>query len=588
MDKSVVADSLIKLLNRRANIAEAFTKNFHEEVKRNISDYEAKSTPLKSGKSGVYNRHVTNSRYDITIPYIFATHESMTSAFFDNLPDIVISGRNNQTGKVEMIKAVYEYFKDKADLDEFLGVSAWWFFLAGLCKADVSIKQEISGYAPQLDSQGNPMVDENGEAVEVPVYSYNDPVVEVDNLLKVSFSPESEYSIDGKKVPYYIKERLVDIDEIKEVYGVEVEADEEIEVDGADKDTQGDLKRAKVRYFYGKLPSSMTDELKKYQLKWSYNQNYKVYFTKEVILLIEEIDDKGCKLARFYTNMKDFFGFGIGKTLRPFQEDMSIRRSQQIAYADRFAFPWLMLPNGVKVDQKSIMDYKKTTPMSWSGDGQAPSYLVPPSMPSTIVDADNFSRSDAQFISGTLDLSKGAQNTNTVKTATGQQLFAQSQDKRLNKARKAIAKYYREVVIEMFKLARDNWDDQKKIYYTNEDGDEMEMIVDKASLQDIDFDTEIDFNLDSVSVNKDTESQRWISLLETSMTLPFADQQKIYAKVLRESFRIENPESYIKEETLSEPTDNVDNPSANVENPETTPEDQTIGEQLAPQAPYVG
>ena len=62
MDKSIVADSLIKLLNRKANIAEAFTKNFHEEVRRNISDYEAKSTPIKNGKTGVYNRHVTNSR----------------------------------------------------------------------------------------------------------------------------------------------------------------------------------------------------------------------------------------------------------------------------------------------------------------------------------------------------------------------------------------------------------------------------------------------------------------------------------------------------------------------------------------------
>lgn len=579
----VINDSLIKLLNRYSRIAKTFTEKFHKEVKRNISDYEAKSNPGNK-KTGVYNRHVTSSRYDITIPYIFATHESMTSAFFDNLPDIVITGRSGQSNKVEMIKAIYEYFKDVADLDEVLGLSAWWFFLTGFVKADVSIKQEISSYAPQLDSQGQPMIDEEGNPVEVPVYSYNDPVVVVDNLLKVSFAPDSEFSIDGSKVPYYVTERLVDVDEIKEIYGVEVDADEEIEVDGADKDVQQDLKRAKVMYLYGKLPSSMKDELKKNQLEWGFNKRYKFIFTKDKILLAEEMTGKPCKLARFYTNMTSFFGFGIGKTLRPFQEDMSIRRSQQIAYADRFAFPWLLLPNGIKVDQKSTMDYKKTTPLGWSGDGQAPSYLVPPNMPNTIVDADNVSRSDAQFVSGTLDLSKGAQQTNTVKTATGQQLFAQSQDKRLNKARKAIAKYYREIVIEMFKLARDNWDDQKQIYYTDDNGDDIEMVVSKKDLEDIDFDTEIDFNLDSVSVNKDTESQRWISLLETSLQVPFADTKKIYGKVLRESFRIPNPENYITDEVPP----NVDNSSVNVDNPEQIPEDQTLGQELAPQAQYVG
>jgi len=282
----------------------------------------------------------------------------MTSAFFDNLPDIVISGRTTASNKAEMIRAIYEYFKDKSDLDEVLGISAWWFFLTGMVKADVSMKQEISGYAPQLDSIGNPMLDEKGEEVEIPIYSFNDPIATVDNLLKVSFSPESEFTINGDKIPYYVLERLVSTDEIQDTYGVEVDADEELEVEGTDKEMGQDLKRAKVMYFYGRLPSSMKDELKKKELKWSFKQDYKVIYTKESILHIEE-DTKRCKLARYYTSMVDFFGFGIGKTLRPFQEDMSVRRSQQIAYADRFAFPWLMIGPNVVVDQKSINDYKK-------------------------------------------------------------------------------------------------------------------------------------------------------------------------------------------------------------------------------------
>lgn len=589
--------ALLQTLNTRYGIAKSFTKKFHDEVKRNIDDYEAQ-TPSdgKSGrKNGVYNRHVTSSRYDMTVPYIFATHESMTAGFFENMPDIVISGRTSSSDKVQIIKAVYEYLKDKADLDEFLGNSAWWFFLVGMVKADVEFKSEIGSYAPQLDSEGNPMLDENGEPIEIPVYSYNDPVASVDNPLKVYFSPESEFTISGEKVPYYIKERLVEVDEINDVYGVEIDPDEELEVDGVtEKEASSQLRRAKVLYYYGRLPSDVADELQEeYGIPWSYTDDYKVYFTKSKILLCEQISEKPCKFARLYTSMNKFFGFGVAKTLRPFQEDMSIRRSQQLAYADRFAYPWLTLPNGVKVDQKNIQDYEKKIPLTYSSEGGArPEYLTPPQMPSVITEADNAVRSDAQFVSGTLDLSKGAQQTNTVKTATGQQLFAQSQDKRMNKARKSLAKYYREVVIQMFKLARDNWNDEEKtITFYSDNGETQDMTVTAQDLQDIDFDTDIDFNLDSVSVNKDTESQRWLSLLETSHNLDFVNQEKIFSRVLRDSFRIENPESFIKaaEEQMPAETPPETDPAAPpVENPEQIPQEQTLGQEMAPQAPYVG
>ena len=578
--------ALQKTLNSIVSINKAFTKKFHDEVKRNLEDYEASNTD-KSGlkkKSGVYNRHVSASRYDITIPYIFGTHESMISSFFENMPDLVINGRTSETDKVEIIKATYEYFKDKADLDEFLTLSAWWFFLVGFVKADVEFKEEIGSYEPQLDAMGEPMLDEEGEVVTIPVYSFKDPVASVVNPLKVYFSPDSEFTIDGKKVPNYVEERLVSVDEIEEIYGVEVEADTQLDIDDTETKDQEYLKRAKVFYLYGKLPSTCADDLAEFDLEWSYKQNYKVYFTQDKTLLAEAIDEKPCKLARFYANLNKFFGFGIGKTLRPFQEDMSVRRSQQIAYADRFAFPWLAVPNDTKVDQKAMMDYQKRVPLTYSGD-KAPEYIVPPNMPQTITDADNASRSDAQFISGTLDISKGAQQTNTVKTATGQQLFAQSQDKRLNKARKSIAKYYREVVIQMFKLARDNWgDEQKSITYTSDDGLEKDIIVTAEMLKGIDFDTDIDFNLDNVSVNQDIMSQRWISLIDTALNVPSADLDKIYQKVLRDSFKIQNPEFYVKEQPEVDPMTGQPTPQPEqVENPETVPQEQSLGSQLAPQ-----
>lgn len=586
--------SLLDLLKSRYEIAKSFTSEFHSEVKRNIDDYEAANhATVGTKKSGTYNRHVSASRYDITIPYIFATHESMVSSFFENMPDLVITGRTAKTDKEQTIKAIYEYFKDVADLDEFLTISAWWFFLTGFVKGDVEYKTKIKEYVPQLDAQGNPMTEKNDKGedvpVEIPVYEYNDPFVSVDNPLKVYFSPESEFSISGEKIPYFFKDRLVDIDEIKHVYQKEVEADEHIDVNDVDKKDISDLKRAKVMYYYGTLPSSVKESLKKLNLDWEFGVDYRIYLTKDKILLAEK-KNKPSKFARFYSSMNKFFGFGIGKTLRPFQEDMSIRRGQQIAYADRFAFPWLTLPNGVQVDQKSLMDYQKKTPLPYSSDnGAKPEYLAPPQMPATIADADNASRNDAQFVSGTLDLSKGAQQTNTVKTATGQQLFAQSQDKRLNKARKSIAKYYREIVIQMFKEARDNWNDEKLISYVDDDGNNVELKVNADTLKDIDFDTEIDFNLDSVSVNQDIVSQRWLSLLETALTVPNADVDKIFKKTLAESFKVPNPDGYVKNpEDMQQIPQETGNTDPNVGNPETTPMPQTLGSQLAPTAPYVG
>lgn len=594
--------SLLQTLNTRYNIAKSYTKKFHDEVKRNIDDYDA-ATPMNSKtgkKDSVYNRHVASSRYDMTIPYIFATHESMTSGFFDNMPDIVITGRTAAEEKVEILKAMYAYIIDVADLDEFLSTSAWWFFLVGFVKANVEYKTEISHYVPQLDMNGEPMMGEDGQPVEVPVYGYDNPIATVDNPLKVYFSPESEFSIDAKKVPYYVTERLVDVDEIKAVYNIEVDPDQQLDVDDVSKeDEKSDLMRAKVMHYYGTLSSKDKDDLKEKKLTWAFDQNYKIYFTKEKILLAEEVSEKPCKLARCYTNQVKFFGFGLGKTLRPFQEDMSIRRSQQLAYADRFAYPWLVVPNGLKVDQKNLMDYEKKVPLTASFEnGSKPEYLVPPPMPAIVAEADAAVRSDAQFVSGTLDLSKGAQNTNTVKTATGQQLFAQSQDKRLNKARKALAKYYREVVIQMFKLSRDNWNEDKQITYTNDEGESQEMTITKEDLDSIDFDTDIDFNLDSVSVNKDTESQRWLSLLETSAQLPFANQEKIYAKVLKESFRIQNPETYIKDPAEQQPEEMTQDMGAETgmngqevpmnPNEEAPSMDQTLGSQMAPESPYVG
>ncbi len=573
--------TLLGLLNNRYTISKAFTKKFRDGVRQSLKDYE----PEEDTKSGVHDKHVKTKDNDAgKVPYIFATHESMMASFFESMPDIITSGRSGENAtKANILRALYTYLEDKLDLDEFLTESAWWLFLIGFVSSHSEYKTEFDK-VPLLNEMQEPQYDEAGEPVMVPKYSYHDPVVTVDNPLKIHFSPESEYSISGDKIPYYVTEKLIDTDEIQHIYDIEVEADETLEVDGYDDSKeadQTDLRRAKVMYYYGSLPSSIKDEMPE-DMVWEYGKEYKIYFTKNRILYSEEAE-KRCKIAKLYGSRTKFFGFGIGKTLKSFQDDMTTRRRQIVDYGNLFAYPWLLVDAETIIDQKALNDKKKRTPLVYKGD-KKPEYLLPPSMPSTLQQVDEASRSDAQFVSGTLDMSKGAQNTNTVKTATGQQLFAQGQDKRLQKARKVISKYYREVVIDLMKQCRDNWDDQEKqIKYLNEDGDEMERVITAQDLQDIDFDTDVDFNLDSISVNKDIVSQRWIALLEQSAELPFADLEKIFRQVLRNSFNIPNAESYImKPEDMSMPPAGPPMPAQPTQNPESVPQPQSMGNQLAP------
>lgn len=578
--------TLLGFLNQNYSLAKAYTKKFHDEVKEAIRDYEAEPAVKKNG---VHDKHVaTKGRYDITIPYIFATHESMLASLFEKLPEIVITGRTSENvDDANILKALYDYIIDMCDLDEFLETSMWWFILAGFAVSNAEYKVEQDGEAPQLNANGEPMVDEMGEPIMIPTYSYHDPVVHVENLLKVYFSPDSEFSVDGKKIPHLYTESLMEPEEVESIWGKEVEADEEIEVDGLSEDKDKNvLKRCRVMRFYGRVSKECGEYLQEYDLEWKFGKEYKIIFTKDTILYAEE-REKPQRFVKLYGALNKFFGYGIAKTLKPFQDDMSVRRSQQLRYADMFAFPWLLLDSAGTYDQKSIEDYRKKKPLTYTE--KKPEYLVPPNMPDSIMKADEASRSDAQFVSGTLDLSSGAQDTNTVETATGQQLFAQGQDKRTNKMRKSIAKYYREVVIQLFKLCRDNWDGHKELTYVSEDGEQQELLVSADDLRRIDFDTDVDFNLDSVSVNQDILSQRWISLLEKVPDLPYADGRKIYQKALRESFKIQNPENY----TVDEQQEMINAgmqpgaPAQPMESPEEVPAEQpqTMGSQLAPQ-PY--
>ena len=567
--------TLLQLLNQRREIAKSFTKNFHDEVKKCIDDYQVKDIRRETG---VTDKHLQKRRYTFNIPYIFATHESLMASFFESIPDIIITGRSKgQEATESMLKAMYAYFQDKLDFDELLNTSAWWFFLVGFVRSTVGYKIEESGSVPQLDSDGNPMFDEVGEPVVIPQYSYHDPIVDVDDPLKVYYSPDSEFTISGDAIPYSFVTKLFDPDEVEHTYGERVEPNAEVDVSDPKMKDKQDLKRCELYFYCGQLPSTL-DDFEKYEIVWEYGKDYYAVSDGKKILHVEE-KRKSSKYARYFNVPREFFGYGIGKTLRDIQKEISIRKGQKVRYADMHAFPWLAVDAQTKVDQNSLMDIEKRKPLTYSE--KKPEYIMPPNMSDALLKIDEEDRSDAQFISGMLDLSKGAQQTTTVKTATGQQLFAQSQDKRLQKARKIIAKYYRETVIEVFKQAAENWEDEKTITYYD-DTQQVEITVQKSLLQEVDFDTDVDFNLDSASVNQDILSQRWISLFEQAKSVPeVANLPEVWKKTMREAFKVNNPESYTLEQQPMLPPEEtpIETPT---EQPIEPTQPQTLGEQLAP------
>lgn len=535
--------ALLDFLNTRFSVAKTFTKEkYINEVKKCIEDYKCEK---EDGTNKVHNKHIkTSSRYDLVIPYIYSTHESILSSVFEKGVELVISDKGTQDEmKALAIRAIYEYLRDKLDLDTFYGQSAWWYLLCGFVSSHQFYDVEIKGQAPVMGQNGLPLTDEMGMPVTTPIYTWNDPKTVVDNPHKTYFAPDSEFQIDGSLIPYVFREKLMDKEDLEEKYQLEdgsIEATEELEVgvDYKDSKTNEDLKRVSCRYYCGTIPDEFKEEIAEYDPK----AEYYITFVSNKILNVS-LSDKKTTISRWFAPPTDFFGFGLGKTLRSSQKEMSLRRQQQIRYADQYAFPWLAVDATTKIDQRALHDITKREPLVYTE--KPPQFLVPPTTPQTLTDMDAMARSDAQFISGTLDLSKGAQESNTVKTATGQQLFAQSQDKRINKIRIDLGAYFRQVVINLFALARDNWDEKKVLTVAGDEGDVVEVNVTQELLQSINLDTDIDIQLDTISNNKDTIAERVIALYDKVKDDPQVDRRKVFAKMLKEGFQIKNPETYM-------------------------------------------
>lgn len=530
---------LLELLKQRYEVSKSFTKIFHDEVKRCVEDYAL--TPRDRDTMADFLNNA-QKRYEFKIPYIFATHESMTASMFDQIPDLVFRGRGLlDEDKKQIVEASYDYLTDVCDMERIMTESAWWFILVGFASAEVSWKAEAQD-VPMLDDNGMEMMDENGENILRSEYLTNDPVVEVEDPLKIYYAPESKFSEDGSKIPYKFRHALMEVDEIKEVYGKKVDTDATLKVD--DKLTKSDdIKRVNVYFYYGQIPESNKKDVK----DWEFGKKFYVVYTEKEILYTSEIDILPCAYGKLYGTPTEFFGFGIGRTLREFQKELSIRRGQQIRFADLTAFPKLAVDTNTVIDANAILDPREFPVVTYQGD-KIPQYLVPPEMSQTLILSEQKAREDAQYVSGMLDISTGAQNTKTVSTATGQSMFADAAEKRVRQAKRQFGRFYRQLVITLLKFAQKNWDDQKVFSITDKQGNTQEIAVSGSDLADIDFEKDIDIDLESINVNKEVLRAQAIEMYDKVKDDPIVDREMVFKDLMKDGFNKKNPENYINQQ----------------------------------------
>lgn len=541
---------LLDLLNLRKETSTTFSEDFHNRVKRDLKVYNAEQ-PTVLDALNIDLSDIPNKRYQFTIPLVFTNHEAMMASMFDRLPELMFTkgGQQDETKK-QKVQAAYEYLQDKLDLEMVLTDVAWWMILSGFSSAHNSY-QVISREVPLYDQMtGEPVIDPTtGEVMTRVEYEYDDPVVEVGDPEKESYSPESEFTFDAKKVPFYIRTKKLSVQEIKDKYNKDVDPDTTL--DGAKDVKDGvksDVDRVMTYFFSGTLPKDVSGQVK----GWTADTIYYIIFTsKEVIYkkTVQEhvkLNESLCRIVKWLGAPTDFYGFGLGKLLAPFQREKSIRRGQMIRYADVAAYPKILVKSDSKIDDSALNDPRENRVLIYADE--KPEYLQPPQISQIVGDTNELADKDAQQVSGLMDISAGSQSSGTVDTATGQSIFADAAEKRVRKAKRTLMKWYKSEVILLLKLCQANWQSDKLVTITDETtGDSQEVTVNAQDLSDIDFDKDVDIDPESVSINKDVLRAQAIELYNMTKDDPIVERREVVKHVYQNGFNVNDPERFIKE-----------------------------------------
>jgi hypothetical protein len=548
-------DSILSILLKRLDKAKKWTKEqYIKQAERSMKDYDINEVDDEDLSTSV-KRHAfdINKRYEMKIPMIFTNTEAMKASLFERLPDLIVGGRGkDDEEKKETVEATYEYLKDRLSLIEFADQAAHWFLLTGFCSANLGFENR-GAEQNVLSETGESMIDENGELITEVKYDYNDPTIEVCDPKKTYFSPESKFDYRAEKTTYYIYDKLITPEEIKATYDVEIDADTTLDEDFDEnkKDDEQVKEMVKVHFYCGELPYNDSEEFKKWDIEFDPYKIYYIIFTQNKILYATEKQEKLLKLCKWYGHPSEFFGFGLGKIGRQFQIEKTIRRGQQIRMADIAAFPKYTVKTDDDTSIKDLSDPRENSILFYTNT--PPGILQPGNLADIVTANSQQADEDAQKAFGILDLTTGSQQS-TVETATGQTMFGQAASRRIEFAKLKFMSFYREVVIGLFKLCAEFWDEDKVVSIMGTDGEEKEITLNKQSLQGINFDRDINIDIETLSINKDVVRQQYIVLYDKTKDDPIINRRTLITDMLTRGFEVKNPERYLKDNEIPEGT----------------------------------
>ncbi len=515
----------LALLKSRLSLAKSFSKKPHEAWKKWVDEYNIEDFG-----------DTDEVRDKVRIGYIFRKSESDLPSIFDDQPDIFIKGRRGTVKDIEpLINGIYDFLWDVQDLEEQIEDVGLYFIVLGMgfIKSPYVTKTKPVT-EPVLDATGQPVVDEKGNPV---TKTYNVPSIDWPmaygpDPFKLYFSPETKFApiLDYDHCPYYFEELVMTPEKIKADFGKEVTEGETLKIDGVDLDkdiegnremTKSDLKRNTVYEYYGCLPENMAKGIKDdngNETKWSYDQDYHLYFTNNEELKVEvnPYDSKPLFVVGNYGIANKFWKFGDPKHLMPLVQELQMYRSQILQHTRKIANPKPLLPNTANVDESAFEDPRVGKPVKYDGP-TAPSYLSPAPLGKEVEIGTEMARTDLEKTAGSFDLAIGA-GQSTVRTPAGIKTYSAAADKNVIRKRKKIARLIRHLIIFQLKQIGQNWkpEDNKVINIVNPGSEEAEALEVSREVLKILNGVSIMYNLDieaeSLAINDAQQKEDAIEL----------------------------------------------------------------------------
>jgi len=553
-------DDFLQLLNTRVKLSDRFLKRWRDDVKKWINDYNIET---------ITSEKLPDISNAMQIPYIFSTVEQIIPSSFDRIPDVIMKQRGKEDRPfTEFTGKIWDYIKERTHLVDKLEEVGYNMVITGIGTVkygwtqvleEVEEKQE----QPITNSDGTPVLDETGQPVtqvviqkvQVPIKDL--PYVRSYNYKEIYYSPESKFVLDDEEneIPYIICKRTISPEQVLEDYGKKP-SEESIsklnlsEIDGSADDSlkndktleTADLDRVDVFEYCGTLPKEF---IKKAELKekWNAQKVYYVVFTKkEIIKEPEEMAKKPYLQIGNYGLPTTFIRFGEPKVMRELEHDISLGRSRVMDLRDKQGVK-IWVPSTIECDEKKLKNPKDFTLMRGTSQ-QPPQYITPPPVPETIMTALEQSRQDIQMASSMLDISR-ASSSNTVDTATGQKIFAEASNKKIQRKKQKMGEFMKALAKNLLPLCAFNWDITVFAKITDMDPAEIEQNGYIENLKNLGEEYDIEMDVESMNENKETIAAQAIALYREMKEDPGINHEELVKHVMKVGFGYKDAEQFL-------------------------------------------